>query len=198
MRPESEANGRRETGLTNRSSGAQHEAHGTDVSRRNRRTIPATLFVLLMFLTASTWLGCLPPPRPPPPTPPPADPNECSNGTAVPHPSDYFELVKDCEILLLIRDRLAGDGRNLYWSGQRPILEWRGVEVDDAAGSLRVVALRLGSFGLEGEIPAELARLTSLSVLLLYENSLTGTIPPELGELSNLEWLDLDHNLADR
>ena len=173
------------------------------LSRLQSKVVSPAILVFLAIAVGMAALGCGPP-RPfgplrrpfvsRSPAPPAADPSHCSNGIAVEDPSAHPGLVEDCETLLLVRDRLAGDGRELYWSGQRSILEWRGVEVDDSEGSLRVVSLRLYSSGLEGEIPPDLGKLSHLSTLMLYENRLKGTIPPELANLSRLEWLDLDHN----
>ena len=47
---------------------------------------------------------------------------------------------------------------------------------------------------LSGEIPAELSRLSNLTVLWLYDNQLSGEIPAELSRLSNLYTLRLDRN----
>ena len=117
-----------------------------EVRRRNQRTVMSAMLVLLTIVTASTWLGCnggeshtreyWGTPRPPP-TPPPADPSQCSNGTAVPDPLENPGLVEDCETLLMVRDRLAGDGW-LYWGGETSILRWEGVYVEAKEGPLRV------------------------------------------------------------
>ena len=101
------------------------------------------------------------------------------------------------------------------WLSNRPIGEWHGVTTD---GTGLVTRLDLAENGLTGEMPAELARLSNLTVmsvwgnqltgpvptwlgnlttleqLLLSNNQLTGAIPSELGNLSNLERLDLDDN----
>ena len=58
-----------------------------------------------------------------------------------------------------------------------------------------LTVLVLGSNSLTGEIPAELGNLSNLTSLGLAENSLTGEIPAELGKLSNLEVLFLSVNL---
>ena len=60
---------------------------------------------------------------------------------------------------------------------------WFGVGCSAGA---TVGAIQLGSNGLEGVVPSELALLTELSILELYEGSLSGTISTELysGKLS--------------
>ncbi len=55
-------------------------------------------------------------------------------------------------------------------------------------------SLWLDANNLSGEIPAELARLSSLEGLNLSNNELVGTIPPELGGLANLGGFILSNN----
>ena len=160
-----------------------------EARRRNRGTVLSAMLVLLTILTASTWLGCVGE-RPPPA---PADPSECSNGTAVPNPSENPGLVEDCETLLLVRDTLAVD-RWLYWNGQKSIQDWEGVTVDAEKRPLRVTGLNLAYKRLAGEIPAELGQLTSLVELNLNYNELTGKIPIELSSLTDLVELGLSGN----
>ena len=50
------------------------------------------------------------------------------------------------------------------------------------------------NWGLTGEIPPELGKLTNLEMLRLTGNRLTGEIPSELGDLANLEGLWLGGN----
>ena len=51
----------------------------------------------------------------------------CANGIAVPEPQDHRGLVKDCEVLLAVRDSLAGlRGTPLNWSADIPISDWVG------------------------------------------------------------------------
>ena len=133
----------------------------------------------------------------------PAQPNLCTNGIAVPEPQSNPGLVKDCKVLLGVRDRLAGDVF-LNWSAYTPIAHWEGISIRDA----RVTALSLGygddidyyddyygkpfePLRLTGLIPPELGQLTELEYLSLNDNALTGPIPPELGQLTKLKELDL-------
>ena len=110
---------------------------------------------------------------------------------AVPDPEVQPDLVRDCQILLSIRDDLAGTGY-LNWSDQISIEEWDGISVDGSPR--RVTKLVYGFQNLDGVIPPGLGRLDALVNLDLSDNSLTGTIPPELGKLANLEHLDIGVN----
>ena len=49
--------------------------------------------------------------------------SQCANGTVVPEPEDHPGLVADCEVLLALRDRFAGDA-DLPWSVDTPITGW--------------------------------------------------------------------------
>ena len=100
-------------------------------------------------------------------------------------------LALDCEALLTARDALAG-AASLNWAGGTPITQWDGVTVDGTPQ--RVTELTLYEWGLTGEIPAELGKLSNLRWLKLSSNQLTGEIPTELGELTNLRLLNLQSN----
>ena len=116
----------------------------------------------------------------------------CSEGVIVPDPGKNPALVRDCEILLRIRDKLAGDDVLLNWRATVPITDWEGVWV---GSSSRVELLAFTSSSvtvLRGSIPPEIGDLTGLTFLGLNGQFLTGTIPPELGNLSELESLQLD------
>ena len=135
----------------------------------------------------------------------PADPAACSAGVAVRDPGGNPGLVRDCEALMQLRDRLSGSTR-LNWETNRSIFSWEGVTVDtsalreessssdETASRLRVTRLSLRARGLRGIIPPEVAHLTELQVLDLSHNELPGPIPPELGNLENLTTLDLEYN----
>ena len=123
----------------------------------------------------------------------PVDVAGCVTGTAVPDPAANPGLVSDCTVLLALRDRLAGSAR-LNWSADRPMVEWTGVSIWNSPW--RVEALYLPQQGLSGVVPAELARLSELQLLIFPDNFLSGSIPPELGDLDKLEVLDLDVNLV--
>ncbi len=131
-----------------------------------------------------------------------ADPAACDAGVAVPDPEGNPGLVRDCEALMELRDKLSGSTR-LNWETNSSIFSWEGVMVDisalreeslsskEAASRPRVRGLSLRARGLRGIIPPEVARLTALQVLDLSHNELAGPIPPELSELNNLTRLGL-------
>ena len=148
-----------------------------------------------------------------------AEIESCSGGDVVPDPASRPGLVSDCETLLSVRDKLAGD-IVLDWGPDRPIAEWGGIEVEGSpprvttveyigivVGSLTgTISPELGNLSelrhlrlmgnglLRGGIPPELGRLRKLETLLLNNNSLSGQIPPELGNLAALRELDLNGN----
>ena len=141
----------------------------------------------------------------------------CSEGYVVPDPGENAALVRDCETLMVVRDKLAGDFL-LNWSADTPITDWWGVEIREDKPS-RVEALELSGINwmyrsyavrylvlfsaivglpvdyngpaLTGFIPPELGKLTGLRTLSLSYNRLRGGIPAELGELLGLQHLDL-------
>ena len=117
--------------------------------------------------------------------------NACASDGAVPDPGNNPGLVSDCAALLAARDTLAGTA-TLNWAASTPITGWEGVYLRGTPQ--RVTQVALNSWGLTGEIPAQLGNLSGLVDLNLSENELTGEIPTELGDLSSLRYLDLDHN----
>ena len=147
----------------------------------------------------------------PSPTPTPKSSAQCVNSVVVPDPDSNPGLVRDCMILLTIRDTLAGEG-TLDWSADVPIADWEGVrlmerglrprayEPGDVIEEIpveglpdRVRVLSLG--GLSGTIPPELGKLSELDYLRLDGNRLTDNIPKELKDLAKLEYLHLNNNL---
>ena len=100
-------------------------------------------------------------------------------------------LAADCNLLLSIKDVLAGHGA-LNWRRDLPVTAWRGITL--GGNPLRVQRLRLIAEGLSGRIPPEIGKLSMLRTLRLSGGSLTGRIPPELGNLKHLRNLNLQNN----
>lgn len=87
----------------------------------------------------------------------------------------------DRDVLVGLRDALAGsDWADSNWRDDTDIRTWRGVTLDS---DVRVTELRLGSSGLSGEIPAIMADLDRLKVLVLQDNGLVGEIPEVVTDL---------------
>ena len=123
----------------------------------------------------------------------PATPSACIAEGAVDDATNTG-LVSDCEVLLEVRDTLAGSA-NLNWAPDLEITRWDGIGDDSLKGTPpRVTRLFLPRLGLSGSIPSEISRLVALEQLALFANALTGPIPPELGDLANLQYLYLSRN----
>lgn len=133
-----------------------------------------------------------------PQTQSPVDLAACSAGVVVSEPEENPGLVRDCEVLLSIRHRLAGDS-GLDWNESTPIGEWEEVEL--AFEPRRVVGLSFRDTSLQGDrtelsgtLPPELGQLSELRRISMPGNNLNGSIPPELGNLSKLRELSLQVN----
>ena len=107
----------------------------------------------------------------------------CNKDSAANYPHNH-ELLSDCETLLEIRDRLAGDAE-LNWSTNLEIYDWDGVLM--YGSPLRIAELYLDNYGLTGEIPQELDRLSGLELVSISGNRFTGCIPDSLQGISFLD-----------
>ena len=121
----------------------------------------------------------------------PTDLSPCSEGVVVPDPDGNPGLVRDCETLLVVRDKLVGHAE-LRWYENTYIDKWKGVTVGGSPPRIRELAFR--KLSLTGILPPELGSLPKLTLLDLRENYLSGVIPPELGSLAELEVLLLNGN----
>ena len=103
-------------------------------------------------------------------------------------------LLRDCRLLLAIRNTLAGDRPEALWTWNFnvPLGRWKGVSI--AGQRPRIVGIDLPGADLTGQIPPELGALDQLATLSLARNRLRGAIPPELGNLERLQALQLEGN----
>ena len=100
-------------------------------------------------------------------------------------------LITDCELLLSIKDTLAGTS-TLNWSMEIGIASWNGVTIGGTPSRITQLDLRINR--LNGSIPSQIGSLDKLQQLYLGHNQLTGAIPPELGNLTELTQLWLNIN----
>ncbi len=108
-------------------------------------------------------------------------------------PDTGTPVLTDRDVLVALYNATDGENwtNNTNWLSDRPLGEWHGVRVN-AEG--RVEGLDLSANQLSGPIPTELASLTKLTHLYLYDNQLSGPIPAEIASLTNLTELDLSEN----
>ena len=114
----------------------------------------------------------------------------CGTGTALDNAQKQNPgLVRDCDLLLMIKGTLDPDGPPLQsWSNHNPIDDWLGVSLGGTPE--RVQAIRLFAQQLTGSLPPELSGLDQLTVLNLgYNPQLSGPIPPEWSDLTRLRYL---------
>ena len=144
----------------------------------------------------------------------PEDTTMCSTGLVVLDPLGNPDLVRDCEVLLEVRNALmgstvVGEGDEdkvqpnpLIWDPENPIDRWEGITV--GCSPPRVIGVVLPERGLAGTVPAALGQLTALRGIDLgnledpplseLPNRLTGTVPKELTDLPHLRVLILRNN----
>ena len=138
-------------------------------------------------------------------------------------PSDNSTSVtalttSDRNALIALYNATGGQNwrNNANWLSEEPLDAWEGVTTDDRGRviQLHLVEQRLNGQlpyeigdlsrlkwlniarnpNLTGDIPPEMAQLTELEVLYLWENDLTGPVPTWMGDLSELQQLSLGHN----
>ena len=134
-------------------------------------------------------------------------------GFVVPNPFENPGLVEDCEILLAIRDQLAGDFL-LNWSAKTPITEWWGLMVflpthsritnrveglwfpfADYTQNSTPYSLFLEMYLIR--LFASQAPVSSFATLQDRDSrhgGLNGSIPPELTDLPDLRYINLSGN----
>ena len=82
-------------------------------------------------------------------------------------------IVKDCQVLLSIRNTLAGS-TGLNWKSNIGIEKWDGITISGTPP--RVTELTLSQWGLRGIIPSQVGELDRLTVLDLERNSLESVV----------------------
>ncbi|MEP6466043.1 MAG: T9SS type A sorting domain-containing protein [Parafilimonas sp.] len=96
--------------------------------------------------------------------------------------------VQDSIALVAIYNSMGGAHwrSSINWLTTAPVQQWEGITVQNN----RVVTVQLGSYNLNGILPAEIGYLTHVEKFDLRENhNISGTIPPEIGNMKNLKEL---------
>lgn len=102
-------------------------------------------------------------------------------------------ITTDRYALLALKNCITHDPRELLaknWSTSASVCNWIGV----TCRRLRVTALDISGFDLQGTIAPQLGDLSSLTQLNLSNNTLSGTIPFSIFNASSLQILDLTQN----
>ena len=99
-----------------------------------------------------------------------------------------LDLVNRCALTDLY-EALDGDNwsRKRNWLTDEPLDSWEGVTANRDGVVTGFSDSRI--YGLKGELPSEIARLTGLKSLEVDSYGLSGVIPPEIGELTELKRL---------
>ncbi|MDE2937623.1 MAG: Ig-like domain-containing protein [Chloroflexota bacterium] len=99
----------------------------------------------------------------------------------------------DRDILVTLYNTMGGPDwfNKTNWLSDKHVEAWHGVNTDEEG---RVTTLNLGRNNLKGQIPIQLAQLSSLEGLSLEGNQLTGSIPREMSELVSLTLMYLFDN----
>ncbi|PWA42089.1 leucine-rich repeat protein [Artemisia annua] len=108
--------------------------------------------------------------------------------------ASYGGNETDYLALLSFKSKITHDPYEVLtsWNHSFHFCEWSGISCGKR--HKRVIALQLGSQGLEGSLSPHVGNLSFLRELSLKNNSFQGTIPHELGRLSRLRHLYLDEN----
>lgn len=98
----------------------------------------------------------------------------------------------DSLALVALYNSTGGPGwSDTSWVFSTAMDDWGGVIIDGTSN--RVVGLRLGGFGMVGDMSDSVAQLTALTSMEVSKNSLTG-LPAGLGQIPNLDNLNCEGN----
>ena len=121
----------------------------------------------------------------------------CRDGYVVANPNLNPRLVADCEVLMRLRDTLAGPTL-LNWGAGTPLAQWAGVQVSGEPRRVTGLKFRLwegvhrhDSHQLIGRLPPALSDLDQLQTLDLAGHTFFDDIPRQLEHLAHLRELDL-------
>jgi Leucine-rich repeat (LRR) protein len=105
----------------------------------------------------------------------------------------YFHFIGASNDSVLVRHL-----RREKWLDYTPVCEWSFVNCSNVSSESKsvnqITSLEISSMQLQGQLPSELALLSSLSRIHIQPNLLSGSIPEEIWQLSNLEDLSIYEN----
>ena len=105
--------------------------------------------------------------------------------------STFAEIsISEKKTLIQFNKSTNGDQWSTKWDLNAPVSTWHGVTIQND----KVVAIDLSSNKLSGTLPSDIANLTFLRSLVLFQNEISGQIPSSIGNLKNLEQLNLSFN----
>ncbi|KAL3509298.1 hypothetical protein ACH5RR_028699 [Cinchona calisaya] len=118
-------------------------------------------------------------------------------------PSSPFTFALNQEGLFLqqVKNSLSDPSGSLSsWSDQDATpCNWTGItcKYPGSSASPSVISVNLSGAALSGSFPTFLCRLSHLSVLSLYNNSINSSLPLSISSCKSLTYLDLSENLID-
>jgi len=101
-------------------------------------------------------------------------------------------VTSDYQALLALYQSMDGDHwiNKRNWLSDKPVADWNGITV----ANQRVVGIDLGFNNLNGNLPAEIRKLTELKILDVAKSSLSAQSIEYILYLTNLEHLDICQN----
>ncbi|MDO5443414.1 MAG: M64 family metallopeptidase [Bacteroidia bacterium] len=103
-------------------------------------------------------------------------------------------MALSLEVLKEIYDSMDGEhwdfqGKTKWFSTEYPS-EWAGIWFN---GNYELIELNMQNFGLKGELPESIGKLTGLEQLFISDAGITGAMPESMSNLTNLNYLRIQN-----